>query len=359
VTACPTRTPGIAARRAGLLEEDAPRKIAIVTGASGGVGKATVEGLARSGQFSHVVLAGRNAGKHEGALSALREMCGEAGASVQLRHIEVDLASLASVKAFVKAFDSLALPSLDALVLNAGIMMLPERFVTEDGFERQMGVNHCGHFALLNLLLPRLVASGSLGDPSRVISLSSAAHLADSPLGNGQLQDLMWTGEGPRYSPGAAYAQSKLANVIMVYELHRRAQEDGLPIVASAVHPGGVQSDLGRYLIDGMADPETGDLMEKALNMPAWQEALIRGVVNTFVTPKTPAEGARTPVMLATCTPSDVKSGLYWADEKPTPSLGKVFNPLSGGTSYDEKVWREFWALSEEWTGVRYNPWAD
>mmetsp|Transcript_89397 Transcript_89397/g.261337 ORF Transcript_89397/g.261337 Transcript_89397/m.261337 type:complete len:454 (-) Transcript_89397:556-1917(-) len=351
------RAAGVVARWAGPVEKEASRgKVAVVTGASVGVGKATVDGLARSGQFSHIILAGRNATKHEQALEDLGKVCGQAGKGAELKHLELDLGSLNSVKAFVNAFEALKLPSLDVLVLNAGIMMLPERFVTEDGFERQMGVNHCGHFALTNLLLPRLVASGSSSSPSRIISLSSSAHLADCPLGNGQLGDLMWNEKTADYSPGAAYAQSKLANVLMVYELNRRAQEDGLPIAANVVHPGGVQTDLGRYLIEGMADPESGDLSEKALNMPAWQEALIRGVVNTFITPKTPAEGARTSVMLATCSPEEVQRGLYWEDERPTPSLGKAFNPLSPGTSYDEELWRGFWDLSEEWTGVRYCP---
>lgn len=328
-------------------------KVAVITGASAGIGKATVAGILRSGQFSQVVLAGRNASKHETALRELREA---AAGSCELVHLELDLASLASVRDFVTAFDALNTPSLDVLVLNAGVMMLPSRLVTEDGFERQMAVNHCGHFALVNLLLPKLVASGSVMSPSRIISLSSSAHLADSPLGNGKLEDLMWAGESPAYSPGGAYAQSKLANVLMVYELNRRAQEDNLPIMVSAVHPGGVQTDLGRYLMEGMADPESGELSEKALNMPAWQEALIRGVVNTFITPKTPEQGAQTSVMLATSSLGKADSGQYWENEEPTPSLGKAFNALSKGTSYDESTWKTFWEISEKWTGVPYSP---
>jgi len=330
-------------------------KVAIVTGASCGVGKATVEGLVESGQFTHIVLAGRNSEKYQLALDGIGQAF--AGrACPTLTHLDLELASLKSVRTFVKAFERLELPSLDVLVLNAGVMMIPELLQTEDGFERQMGVNHCGHFALLNLLLPKLTASGSDSAPARVISLSSSAHLADSPLANGDLQDLMFSANPEEYSAVAAYAQSKLANVLMAYELDRRAREDDLPISISAVHPGGVQTDLGRYMIDGMADPATGELSEMALNMPAWQEGLIRGIVNTFITPKTPEQGAKTSVLLATCAPEELSSGFYWTDEQPVASLGQTYNPMSDGTSYDESVWKRFWEMSEGWTGVEYDP---
>ncbi|CAJ1459913.1 unnamed protein product, partial [Effrenium voratum] len=168
-------------------------KVAVITGASAGIGLSTVEGLARSGIYGTIVMAGRDSAKHQEAMESLREKLSRASGAlarpVELRFLELDLASLASVRSFEAEFRQLKKP-LHTLLLNAGVMALPERQQTADGYEYQFGVNHLGHFLLCNLLLDALHNSGGSSDPSRVIVLSSSAHQFPSKLLKGDLTDL-------------------------------------------------------------------------------------------------------------------------------------------------------------------------
>src|SRR5271155_1789106 len=162
-------------------------RTAIVTGANSGLGEVTARELARVG--AQVILAVRNTGKGE---AAAREMTGD----VEVRRL--DLQDLASVRQFADGADS-----VDVLVNNAGIMAVP-RAVTKDGFESQIGTNHLGHFALTNLLLPKLT--------ERVVTVSSMLHWP----GRINFDDLNW--KTRRYSPWLAYSQSKLANLLFTSE---------------------------------------------------------------------------------------------------------------------------------------------
>mmetsp|Transcript_14952 Transcript_14952/g.34062 ORF Transcript_14952/g.34062 Transcript_14952/m.34062 type:complete len:432 (-) Transcript_14952:129-1424(-) len=316
-------------------EENAkPRgtKVAIITGASTGIGLSTVEGMAKSGLYKTIVMAGRDAAKHEVAMAGLQKKLGE---DVEFVFLPLELSSLQSVRDFVKEFQEMDLP-LHTLILNAGVMMLPERKTTEDGYEYQFGVNHLSHFLLANLLLDDMAEVATASDPGRVIALSSAAHFFPSPLLKGKVNDL----QSVRYTPVGAYGQSKLANLLFAYELDRRLAAKGVPITANAIHPGGVDTELGRYI--------TGEnsFLEKI------QSFLPK---NTFT--KTPEEGAKTSVLLAT---SDFgkMSGRYWQNEKPAASVS--FDLTSGMiseknlpfqasvTSYDPKVWEQLWTESEK-----------
>src|ERR1700756_3030247 len=168
----------------------------IVPGANSGLGAVTARELARVG--AQVTLAVRNTGKGE---AAAREMTGD----VEVRRL--DLQDLSSVRQFADGVDT-----VDVLINNAGIMATPYA-LTADGFESQIGTNHLGHFALTNLLLPKLT--------DRVVTVSSVMHR----IGRISLKDLNW--QSRRYSAWPAYGQSKLANPLFTSELQRRLDTVG------------------------------------------------------------------------------------------------------------------------------------
>ena len=202
-------------------------RVAIITGATGGLGLETAKALAGAG--AAVVLTGRNAAKGEAALQHIRA----AYPNATIRYEDLDLASLASVAAFADRFAS-AHASVDVLVNNAGVMMPPARHLTADGFELQFGTNYLGHFALTAHLLPLLRA----GNRPRVVSLSSIAHKLQAAI---HFDDLQWQ---RRYSPWAAYAQSKLAMLVFAIELQRRSDAAGWGLLSVAAHPGYARTGL-------------------------------------------------------------------------------------------------------------------
>ena len=184
---------------------DQSGRTAVVTGASGGLGLETAEVLARRG--ASVVLACRDLGRAEGAAERIRQHSGNA----DVRVVHLDLASLASVRAAAGEIRD-GCPSLDLLINNAGVMNIP-RELTEDGFERTLGTNHFGHFALTGLLL-----GGLTGTPgSRVVTVSSNGHREGD--GVMHFEDLQLE---RGYKPWPAYYRSKLANLLFTYELQRR-----------------------------------------------------------------------------------------------------------------------------------------
>jgi NAD(P)-dependent dehydrogenase (short-subunit alcohol dehydrogenase family) len=186
----------------------------LVTGANSGIGLVAARELGRSG--ARVVLAVRDPAKGEAAAAT---MPGER----EVRRL--DLADLASIRAFAEAWEG----ELHVLVNNAGVMATPLRR-TRDGFELQIGTNHLGHFALTNLLLPRLT--------DRVVTVSSSAHR----MGAIRLDDLNW--ERGDYRRWGAYGQSKLANLLFTLELQRRLHAAGSMVRALAVHPGYAATNL-------------------------------------------------------------------------------------------------------------------
>ncbi|OCB19332.1 oxidoreductase [Mycobacterium malmoense] len=195
----------------------------VITGANAGLGEVTARELARVG--ARVVLAVRDTEKGK---AAAERMPGD----VEVR--QLDLQDLGSVRRFA---DEMA--TVDVLVNNAGIMAT-KHAVTPDGFEGQIGTNHLGHFALTNLLLPRLT--------DRVVTVSSLMH----HFGYISLKDLNWRSRP--YSAWLAYSQSKLANLLFTSELQRRLDAAGSPLRALAAHPGwshtNLQGNSGRRLGD-------------------------------------------------------------------------------------------------------------
>jgi NAD(P)-dependent dehydrogenase (short-subunit alcohol dehydrogenase family) len=198
----------------------------VITGATGGLGFETA--LALAGARGEVILTGRNADKGRAALDAIRARAPKA--LIEYQHL--DVASLDSVARFADSFLA-RYARLDVLVNNAGVMMLPTRQVTADGFEMQFGTNYLGHFALTARLLGALRKS----EAPRVVELSSIAHR----LGVIHFDDLQWE---RRYQPWPAYCQSKLAMLIFALELQRRSDAGGWGLMSNASHPGFARTDL-------------------------------------------------------------------------------------------------------------------
>ena len=200
----------------------------IITGANSGLGAVTARELA--GRGATIIMAVRTTSKGE---AAARQMTGD----IEVR--QLDLKDLSSVRGFADGVDK-----VDVLINNAGIMAAPFA-LTADGFESQIGTNHLGHFALTNLLLPKLT--------DRVVSVSSMAHWP----GRIDFEDLNW--KNRRYSPWLAYSQSKLANLLFTSELQRRLDSAGSPLRAVAAHPGYSHTNL-----QGASGRKWGDVVVSA-----------------------------------------------------------------------------------------------
>jgi NAD(P)-dependent dehydrogenase (short-subunit alcohol dehydrogenase family) len=201
-------------------------KTAVITGATGGLGYETA--LALAGAGATVVLTGRSDAKGRTALEWIRAQFPKASISYET----LDLASLASVADFAARFAA-AHTSLDLLINNAGVMALPQRQATADGFEMQIGTNYLSHYALTARLLPLL----RRGHQPRVVNLSSLAHRS----GAIHFDDLQ---SAQSYSPWKAYCQSKLAMLIFALELQRRSDAAGWGLLSNAAHPGYARTDL-------------------------------------------------------------------------------------------------------------------
>lgn len=205
---------------------DLTGRTVIVTGANSGLGFCTSEALAAHG--AKVTMAVRNLDKGHQAADKIRAT----SPAAQVELARLDLADLASVRAFAQSWSAANSQGLDLLINNAGIMAIPKR-ATADGFEMQIGTNHLGHFALTGLLLPALVAVPN----SRVVTVASQAHR----MGQINFDDLM--GE-KHYRQWRAYGQSKLANLLFTAELQRRIDQAHLSILALAAHPGFASTNL-------------------------------------------------------------------------------------------------------------------
>src|SRR3984957_4420487 len=202
-------------------------RLAVVTGANSGIGWHTALELARAG--SEVILASRTESKGRDAVDRIRRLLPQARLQVEI----LDLASLRSVQSFAARIDRE--PKLDLFVNNAGVMAVPKRQVTEDGFELQFGTNFLGPFALTMALLPALMRAGS----PRITTVSSGA--ANMGLKKINFGDLQWERS---YGPWKAYCQSKLADLMFALELGRRSASAGRPLVSNAAHPGYAPTNL-------------------------------------------------------------------------------------------------------------------
>jgi len=199
-------------------------KVAVVTGANSGIGWETALELARAG--GEVVMTARTQAKGEDAVDRVRRAIPQA----KVRFEQLDLASLRSVREFAARVSRGG--KVDLLVNNAGVMRIPVRKETEDGFEMQMGTNFIGPFALTLLMMPALMKSSA----PRVTNVSSGA--ADMGLKRIRFEDMQWK---KGYKPWAAYCQSKLGNLLMTTELVKRAEGK---VFSNAAHPGFARTNL-------------------------------------------------------------------------------------------------------------------
>ncbi|KAM6337735.1 dehydrogenase/reductase SDR family member 13 [Alca torda] len=276
-------------------------RTAIVTGGSGGIGAATALELARGG--ARVVLAARNALRGEAAARRIRTETG----NPEVRFMQLDLASLRSVRAFASAFLRQE-PHLHLLINNAGVSA---GGTTEDGFSLSFQVNHLGHFLLTQLLLERLQSCA----PSRVVIVASRAHCA----GRLHPNTLGRPPPGP-LSAFQDYCDSKLANMLHARELATRLQ--GTQVTCYAVHPGFVNTELFRHT-------------------PLWLKPFFLPLVWLFF--REAAEGAQTSLHCATQEGLECFSGRYFADcrlQEPWP------------VARDDRLAHALWEASERLVGL-------
>mmetsp|Transcript_13265 Transcript_13265/g.17358 ORF Transcript_13265/g.17358 Transcript_13265/m.17358 type:complete len:365 (-) Transcript_13265:126-1220(-) len=235
-------------------------KVAIVTGANTGIGYETALELAGNG--AHVIIAARNEAKGMAALSKIQEQIKSKSNPGELTFIQLDLASLKSVKRFAKSFKKTGLP-LNILVLNAGVMKSPgAKFigqemtygfdVTADGFEYHIGVNHIAHAYLVNLLSSVLTKSS----PSRIISVSSSAEINSYEEGF-RFNEWKVSDMPEKYEDGNAYGQSKLANLVYAKELSDRYANTGVTVYSC--HPGVIKTELGRFMEPYLIEQNKGN----------------------------------------------------------------------------------------------------
>ena len=301
---------------AGLIP-DLSGKQAIVTGASSGLGFETAKALAAKG--ANVVLAVRDLGRGEAAAAKIRAETPDAKLAVSA----LDLASLASVRDFAERMaDTLA--KLDILINNAGLGLQAKRSVTTDGFERQFGTNHLGHFALTGRLVPVLLRAPG----PRVVTIASIAHRRGAVDFNDLQSERPYTGR-------RAYGQSKLANLMFALELDRLARQQNARLLSLAAHP-------------GVATTGFMAATEKPGPIAALGQFAISIIGNT-------ALGGASPGLYAATMP-DVLGGQYWGPDGVREIRGQPALASLAPLAQDKAVWSRLWAVSESLTGVVYPP---
>jgi len=287
---------------------DLTGKVIIVTGANSGIGFEAAKEFARKG--TRVVLACRDAKKAE---AAAKQIHGEYP-DATLEIMALDLSDLSSVRAFATNFIS-RYSSLDILCNNAGVMALPQRFETADGFEMQFGTNHLGHFALTGLLLDVLLSTPN----ARVVTVSSGAHR----FGKVEFDNL----NAERvYKKWNAYGLSKLANLLFTYELQRRLERAGKDVIAVAAHPGYTATNLQTH-------------------------SGLFSFLNNFLAQK--QEMGALPTLYAATSP-DMHGGDYIGPDGLMEQRGYPKKVQSNDASHDEEVAQKLWQVSEELTGVQF-----
>ncbi|MBP1986270.1 oxidoreductase [Halolamina salifodinae] len=320
---------------------DQTGRTVVVTGANSGLGYEATAAFAGNG--ADVVMACRSLGRGRQAAEEIREtLTGDAPAwasapdSGSLTVMKLDLANLDSATEFVESFTE-RFDDLHVLCNNAGVMAVP-RGETADGFERQFGINHLGHFALTGHLLPALRDTDG---ETRVVTQSSGVH----ENGSIDFQDLQ---REQSYDKWDAYAQSKLANVLFGYELDRRlnaaegssaraGDEDGADTVSVVCHPGYANTNLQRR------GPE-----ESGSTLRLWAMKLANALLAQ------PASQGVLPMLYA-ATDDDIDGGEYIGPGGLMNARGAPEEQESNEESYDPDVADRLWAVSEELTGVEYD----
>jgi NAD(P)-dependent dehydrogenase (short-subunit alcohol dehydrogenase family) len=301
---------------------DLSGKRVLVTGVSAGLGVETARVLAAHG--AHVVGAARSLDKARTATGQVRAQAAHGGG---LELVELDLASLASVRACADALLA-AGKQFDLVIANAGVMACPQG-KTADGFETQFGTNHLGHFVLVNRI------ASLLKPGSRLVNLSSAGHrFSDVDLDDPNF-------EHTPYVEFVAYGRSKTANILFAVEFDRRHKARG--VRATAVHPGVIQTELARHM--------SRDVLQQALDRASAESVAAGGPAFSW---KTIPQGAATSVWSGIVAPADEVGGLYCED---CHLAKRVEGTASNGVrpyALDPDRARALWAKSEEMVGERF-----
>jgi len=299
---------------------DQSGRVAVITGATSGLGLETARVLAQHG--ATVVLAGRDPAKTAAAAERIRAAKSGPVETGSVETAELDLASLESVR---KAAADLAarFGRLDLLINNAGVMM-PPYSLTRDGFELQFGTNHLGHFALTGLLLSKLLRQPG----SRVVTMSSNGHR----VGRLNFDDLQ---SARHYQKMAAYGRSKLANLMFTYELQRRLSAGGAHTIALAAHPGTARTELTRHL-SGVAQAAISSRFSTLNSW--WVQDGSMGAL---------------PMLRAATDPNAI-GGTYYGPDGPLQLTGYPVVVTSSTRSHNKEAQRRLWAESEQLTGITY-----
>lgn len=291
-------------------------RTAIVTGANSGTGKEAAARLAGAG--ARVVLAVRNLDKGEAARADI--LAAHPRALLELRRL--DLADLSSVREFAEQLDAEATP-VDLLLNNAGVMAVPQRMTTKDGFELQLGSNYLGPFALTMRLLPLLLAAPA----PRVVTMGST--LANQ--GRIRFDDLQWT---HTYSPIRAYAQSKLADIYLARHLAVVATQRGWQLLSAAAHPGYTRTNL----------QTAGASLGR--DKPKW--SILSGL--PLLPSQLPPQGAEP--MLYAATSADAVNGGYYGPRGFMELKGPAGPAKLNRSMRDETTAARLWQEAERLTGT-------
>ncbi len=292
---------------------DVSGKFFVITGGNSGIGFEAARILA--GRGAEILILCRNPEKADSAVKQIKAEAPQA----DVRAAGLNLSDLSSVE---KAAGQIARETdrIDALVLNAGIMMTPNRELTEDGFEVQIGVNHLGHFALAGQLIPLVKNAGG-----RVVSVASLAHKYGLKAIN--FDDLNWE---KGYNPVSAYAQSKLANLLFIHELNNRLQAEQSAMKAVSCHPG--------YSATNLQSTGPGKFWGPMLSL-----------MNVVFAQK--AEYGSYPTLLAAAD-DRAKSGSYYGPTGFRELGGPVGETQAATYARDDQAAARLWAMSAELTGV-------
>jgi NAD(P)-dependent dehydrogenase (short-subunit alcohol dehydrogenase family) len=304
-------------------------QVVVITGGTTGLGLESAKALAKGG--ATVVVTARTDAKGKAAVDTVQAYLKEEGIqNNNVSYVQLNLDDLDNVKTFPQRFvakfgDG---AKIDVLMNNAGVMAIPDRQLTKDGYERTFQSNHLGHFALTAKVMPLLKEQGA-----RVINVSSLAYqIAAKGL------DLNNLNGEKEYSAWGSYGASKLENILFTQELQRRADANGINLIATSLHPGAVNTDLARNMMGG----EEAWYKKKATGPTNVWENILQSTINKALL--TPEQGAATQVYLAVA--KDEEKGRFYSDLKPQklPAFAT-----------DESMAKSLWTKSEELSGVQFS----
>lgn len=294
-------------------------KTFVITGTTSGTGYQAAKILLS--KKAKVVMLNRNTTKAQDTMATLKS---ELGNDIQVSNIQMDLGEQASVKKAAQAVID-TVPQIDALLCNAAIAQTPKRVLTKEGWEAQMGVNYFGHFTLQGLLYPLIEKS-----KGRIVTVGSMGY--DMGLKTIKFDDLNWEKD---YTPNDAYSQSKLAQIMSMYELNDRLEAEGkTDVKAYACHPGSSRTSL---------IATNGSFMMK----------IIFGIMK--LTPLTqPAENGAYPQLMC-ATEKDLDPSEFYGPTGRSNWVGPVGAHHIEPHAKDKSVSKRLWEMSEKETGIKWN----